>query len=95
MSESNSLPAIQPRSWWLRALFMLVMCVAFHVAAWLLLIIAIVQLVLMAASDGPNERLRAFGRGLGRYLAQIASFVSFASDEVPFPFSDWPAPPAA
>ena len=91
MNQSTGLPAVQPRPWWLRALFMLVMCVAFHVAAWLLLVGAIVQLVLAAASDGPNERLASFGRALGRYLAQIAGFVSFASEEVPFPFSDWPA----
>ena len=62
--------------------------VGLGVAAWLLLISAIVQLVPAAASDGPNQRLGSFGRSLGRYLAQIAEFVSFASEEVPFPFSD-------
>lgn len=91
MDEPTRTPAVQPRPWWLRALFMLVMCVAFHVAAWLLLLTAVVQLVLAAASDGPNERLRAFGCAVGRYLAQIAQFVSFATEEAPFPFSDWPA----
>ena len=91
MDETTGLPGAQPRKWWQRALFMLVMLVAFHVAAWVLAIVAVVQLVLAAAADGSNERLRDVGRGVGRYLAQIAEFVSFASEEVPFPFSDWPA----
>jgi hypothetical protein len=50
-----------------------------------------VQLVLVIASDQPHERLRAFGGALGRYLAQIATFVTFGSEELPFPFSDWPS----
>jgi hypothetical protein len=33
------------------------------------------------------------GQSLGRYLRQIVDFVSFATEEVPFPFSDWPSSP--
>jgi hypothetical protein len=47
--------------------------------------------VLAAFAGGSNARLRQFGRSLGRYLAQIASFETFASEELPFPFAEWPA----
>jgi hypothetical protein len=50
----------------------------------------LVQLVMTATDGASNERLRSFGRAVGRYLAQIADFVTFATEEVPFPFSDWP-----
>lgn len=90
MNDSTSLPATH-RPWWVRAMLMLLLAIAFHVAASLLLVLALVQLVLSAATDGTNARLRGFGRGLGRYLAQIALFVSFESEELPFPFADWPA----
>jgi hypothetical protein len=53
--------------------------------------VAIVQLVLAAVAGGSNERLRSFGRSLGRYLAQVTGFLTFATEEVPFPFVDWPA----
>jgi len=46
--------------------------------------------VLVLVSDAPNARLCTFGQGLGRYLRQIADFVTFATEEAPFPFSDWP-----
>jgi hypothetical protein len=35
--------------------------------------------------------LRSFGGALGRYLGQIADFATFRTEELPFPFSDWPA----
>ena len=52
---------------------------------------ALIQFVLALAKDTPSSRLMAFGRSLGRYQGQIAIFVSFATEEPPFPFSDWPA----
>ncbi len=91
MDESASVSGEQPRKLWLRALFMLVMCVAFYVAAWVLAVTAVVQLVMTATDGTSNERLRSFGRALARYLAQIAQFVTFDTEQAPFPFSDWPS----
>jgi hypothetical protein len=54
-------------------------------------VIAVIQFVLALLSDTPNDRLAALGLGLGRYLQQIANFLTFATEEVPFPFSDWPS----
>ncbi len=80
-----------PRSLPVRALLMFLMCLAFQLAAWVLIAIALVQLGFAAFSDGPNERLKGLGRSVGRYLGQIAAFVSFSTEAAPFPFSDWPS----
>ena len=53
--------------------------------------IAIVQLLFAIFGDAPNPRLTAFGRSLGLYVQQNANFLSFVTEEKPFPFSDWPA----
>ena len=53
--------------------------------------VAVIQLIFSAFAGGPNARLSRFGRSLGRYLAQVASFETYASEELPFPFADWPA----
>ncbi|MBX9960695.1 MAG: DUF4389 domain-containing protein [Burkholderiaceae bacterium] len=90
MSTETSTP-VEKRSLWVRVLLMLLMGLAFHIAVTILGALALVQLLFAAVSDGPNERLQHFGRGLGQYLRQITDFVSFASEEVPFPFSDWPS----
>lgn len=88
-------PVAQPRKLWLRALLMLVMAAAFQLSATVLVCVAVLQLILSAAEDRPNARLARIGRGLGRYLAQIARFVCFTSEQAPFPFSDWPDEQAA
>lgn len=80
----------EQRSLWVRVLLMILMAMAFHLAATLLGVLALVQLLLSIIASGPNERLQHFGRGLGQYLRQITEFLSFASEEAPFPFSDWP-----
>jgi hypothetical protein len=81
------------RSIWLRALLMILMAMAFHLATMLIGVLAVVQFVLALVSDAPNTRLCTLGQSLGRYLRQIVDFVSFATEEVPFPFSDWPSSP--
>lgn len=92
---NDTTAASAPRKKWVRALVMLLMAVAFQLAAWVLVCVAVLQLILSLATDSTNDRLRSFGRSVGRYLAQIADFVSYGTEEAPFPFSDWPSETAA
>jgi hypothetical protein len=92
MNDSNATPAA-PRNLWLRAVQTLVLLIALYIAMWALVVVSLVQLLAAAVNDHPNEDLRRFARALGRYMAQIAGFGSFSSDEAPFPFGDWPDPP--
>ena len=94
--EGNALITTpEPRKLWVHALLMLLMCAAFQLAAWILVLTALVQLVFAIFNDEPNRRLQRFGSSVGLYLTQIASFVTFATEVVPFPFSDWPESAAA
>lgn len=79
------------RSIWLRGVLMILMAIAFHISGTLLALGAIIQFLLTLLSVGPNARLIAFGQSLGLYLGQLADFVSFGTEEVPFPFNDWPS----
>jgi hypothetical protein len=90
MDESLAPPAASQRSLWLRFLYMVLMAIAFYVAAWVLGVVAIVQLLVAAFGAGPLPKLRTFGAGVGSYLGQLARFLSFESEDVPFPFADWP-----
>ncbi len=92
MSNSdNATPIPAPRSIWVRGAMMILMMLAYQLVSTLLLFVAMIQFVLMLVNDAPNVRLTAFGRGLGRYQSQVANFVSFGTEEAPFPFSDWPS----
>jgi Domain of unknown function (DUF4389) len=90
MTENALVTTPEPRKLWVRALLMLLMCAAFQLAAWILVLTALVQLVFAIFNEEPNQRLQRFGRSVGQYLTQIAAFVSFATETLPFPFSDWP-----
>jgi hypothetical protein len=90
MDESLAPPATPRHSLWMRFLYMLLMGFAFYIAAWVLGLLAVVQLAMAAFAGGPNPRLQAFGAALGRYFGQLARFLTFETDDVPFPFADWP-----
>jgi len=79
------------RNIWMRGLFMLLMGIAFQVCGTLLCIVTVVQFVIVLLNDTPNSRLVSFGRSMGNYLGQIVNFLTFATEEMPFPFSEWPA----
>jgi len=90
MNEDSVTP-INKRNIWIRGLFMLLMFFAFQVSGTVLCIVTVIQFVMKLLSGTPNERLVLFGRSLGRYLQQIADFQIFATEEMPFPFNDWPS----
>lgn len=79
------------RNIWLRGLWMLLMLLVLHVCGTVLLIVAVIQFVVVLLNEAPNIRLVSFGRNLGSYFRQIVNFLTFATEEIPFPFSEWPA----
>ncbi len=76
-----------------RVLHMLLFAVVFWVVCWVVAITAIVQLALRIFAAAPSPELRRFGAALARYAGQVIAYLSFATDRLPFPFSDWPAAP--
>jgi hypothetical protein len=79
------------RNIWLRGLFMLLMAMIYHLSGTLLFIVVILQFLFALLNGAPNARLLAFGRSLGRYVQQIVRFLAFDTEDMPFPFSDWPS----
>jgi hypothetical protein len=90
MNENSDVPG-DKRNIWMRGLFMLLMGLAFHVCGTVLCIVTVIQFVMTLLNDTPNARLVSFGRSMGSYLRQIVGFLTFATEEIPFPFSEWPA----
>lgn len=79
---------------WLRAIFMVIFGIIFAIITWGTLIvglIALFQFIWVLFKDQPNKPLATFSDGFSQYLYQIAMFLTFVSDEKPFPFSSWPS----
>ncbi len=90
MTENPDVPD-NKRNIWTRVLFMLLLALAFHVCVTVLGVVTLIQFVIVLLNDTPNIRLASFGRSMGNYLRQITAFLTFATEEKPFPFSEWPA----
>ncbi len=81
------------RSIWLRLVFMIVLSVAFNVAEIIIFAVVVFQFLASLFTGQPNDQLTRFGRNLARYLQQISVFITFATEEKPFPFTPWPDEP--
>lgn len=80
----------------MRILYLILFGFIFYFIDLLLIAIAIIQALASVLGDGAIPSVQRFGASLGIYLKQIADFLSYASDEKPFPYSDWPqADPAS
>ncbi len=81
------------RSIWLRLVFMIVLSVAFNVAEIIIFAVVVFQFLASLFTDQPNDRLTRFGRNMARYLQQITVYLTFTTEEKPFPFTPWPDEP--
>jgi hypothetical protein len=82
---------VDKRSLWTRALYMLLMALILELCGTLLFALIVVQFLLVMFTDAPNVRLAMFSRSLGQYVKQIVWFLTFGSEDAPFPFMDWPS----
>ena len=83
---------LKARSTWTRLLFMLVFVVLSAITEVVLCAVVVIQFVWRIAKGEPNEQLLELGQGLATYLFQIVRFLTFNTEELPFPFDgDWPS----
>lgn len=81
---------LKSRSTWMRLLYMVVFTIFLGVAEFVLAAVVIFQFLLRLITGEINEQLREFGQGLSQYCYQIFRFLTFNSEEHPFPFAHWP-----
>ncbi len=75
---------------WLRLAFMLLFALIIQMAGAVMWVVVIVQFLFALLSGQANENLRRFGHSLSVFIFQIWQFLSYNSEEKPFPFKDWP-----
>lgn len=83
LSESSS---------WVRVLFMLGFLVGLYlILAPLVVVLTVVQALFAIFTAEPNRNLCRFGRALASYVQQILQFLTYNSQDKPFPFADFPS----
>lgn len=75
---------------WMRGLYIVMFAVILAITRVVLWAVVVLQFLLTLFTGEPNARLRTFGLSLAAFFYQIVAFITFNSDERPFPFSPWP-----
>lgn len=75
---------------WMRGIYILVFAFAYSVAEIVLWAVVLMQFLVLLFTSEKNEKLLVLGKDMSYYIYQILQYVTFNSDEKPFPFSDWP-----
>ncbi len=81
---------VAPESIWIRGLYMLLFGLLYSVAEVVLWTVVLVQFIYRVFNDETQPRLLELGASVSRYIYQVLRFLSFNTEVMPFPFSDWP-----
>ena len=76
---------------WIRGLFIVVFAVIFYVTCTVLWVLVIFQFLMKVLTGNLNDNLMNFSGGLTSFASQILRYITFQSEERPWPFSPWPA----
>lgn len=81
---------LQKKEIWQRGLFMILFMCIYGFSNLLIISIFFFQYATLILTGQTNVLLLGFSQNLGTYIHQIIIFLSFNSDQCPFPFSAWP-----
>lgn len=82
---------IKARSIWLRLFFMLVVTLLYSVSRVVVGAVVVVQFFWVLLTGETNQKLLSLGQSLATYTYQIVRYLTFNTQERPFPFdADWP-----
>ena len=84
---------LKARSTWLRLLFIILFLALWGISRVVVLAVVVLQFFWVLISGKSNGRLAVFGQSLATYTYQIVRYLTFNTEEQPFPFADWPAGP--
>lgn len=78
------------RTIWNRGLYMLIFMFCLWVAKFVTYMVVVFQFFVVLFTGSTNAKLLTFGQNLSSYIYQIMRFLTFNSEEHPYPMGDWP-----
>lgn len=81
---------VKNTSVWTRLLFMTLFAVLYWVAEVVLVVVVLFQFLAVLFTGKKNDQVLAFGAQLSSYAYQIFRYLTFNSEDKPFPLGNWP-----
>lgn len=77
---------------WFKGLYILLFFVITYLVIFVTFFIVVFQFVAHLIMKKPNEHLQHFGESLSLYASAIVRFITYNTEDMPFPFASWPNP---
>lgn len=75
---------------WKRGFFMVLFWVVLRITEFVIILVGLAQFVLKLSTGSVNPKILAFGDSLTTFTRQMVAFLTYQSEEMPFPFGKWP-----
>ena len=75
---------------WKRLLFIILFAIILNIVEFVVCVVVVVQFLAKLLTGGVNKQLQLLGPVLGAYARQIIEFLTYYSDDMPYPFQSWP-----
>ena len=90
MTDDISREHLTDSSTWRRLIYMVLFAVIYRIAEVVLFAVVVIQFLFKLLTGGANQQLRVAGQHLGAYIRDIVLFLTFATEDKPYPFGPWP-----
>jgi len=95
LDENEIKKHVKDKDTWLRFVYLVVFGVAFYLSVLLTFVTSVFQFLAKLFGGTSFQGLSDFGDAMATYQSQVTRFLTFASDEKPFPFAPFPAKKAS
>ena len=79
------------QSTWMRLVYMVLFAVIFNIAEFVIVVVVVVQFLFKLFTGTANETLGALGQTVAKYVYEMIAYLTFHTDDMPYPFGPWPA----
>ena len=81
---------MKEHSTWMRGLYIVLFMIIYSVTEIVISLVVIFQFLSVLLTRETNDKLLKLGLNLSTYIFQILNYMTFNSNERPYPFSDFP-----
>jgi hypothetical protein len=91
--DKNPSGNLKEESTWLRLVFIILFAILFNLAEVVLTAVVVVQFLSTLVRGKPVSQITVFGQNLSTFVYEMLLFLTFRTDDMPWPISAWPSGP--
>ncbi len=88
--EQKTKDNLTSRNTWIRVVYMILFAVIFNIVEFVIAVVAVVQFLSTLFTGKVNQHLQGLGQGVGASVNEITVFLTYRTDDKPYPFAPWP-----